>query len=151
MKLYSEKIIQGDCAQKVYRFPLKINILTTHKETNSLQPFVCKTCICFMVAKSYIYIYNTYSILYMHNKHILYARRGIKATPIPQKCYYPHSNIPGSVFAVVHHVIYVNQASGRDFFHNVKRMFLFFYDKWNKLLRNISLLCYNYKKKINKK
>ena len=137
--IYSPENI-GDCAQKVYRFPLEINTLTTHKETNSLQPFVCKTCICFMVAKSYIFIYNTYSILYMHNKHILYARRGIKATPLPQKCYYPP-------IVVVHHVIYVNKASDRDFFHNVKRMFLFFYDKWNKLLRNISLLCYNYKKK----
>ena len=33
----------------------------------------------------------------------------------------------------IDHVIYVNQA--RDFFRNVKKIFLFLYDKWNKLLR----------------
>ena len=73
-----------------------------------------------------------------------------QGNPHTQKeCFYPPlSKIPGSVFAVVHHVIYVNQASDRDFFHNVKRMFLFLYDKWNKLLQNINLLRYNYKKKL---
>ena len=43
--------------------------------------------------------------------------------------------------------VYVNNASDRDFFQNVKRMFLFLYDKWNELLQNISLLRYNFKNK----
>ena len=54
----------------------------------------------------------------MHNKHILYARGGIKATPYPKSATIPppHSNIPAeSVFAVVHHVIYVN--TGTCFIH----------------------------------
>ena len=97
-----------------------------------------------------LHVYNTYFILDTHNKHILYAEEASRQSPYPKRMLLPPplSKIPGSVFAVVHHVIYVNQASDRDFFHNVKRMFLFLYDKWNKLLRNINLLRYNYKKNL---
>ena len=93
-----------------------------------------------------LFLTRTTNTYYMQKRH--------QGNPHTQKeCFYPpppFSKIPGSVFAVVHHVIYVNQASDRDFFHNVKRMFLFLYDKWNKLLQNINLLRYNYKKKFKK-
>ena len=55
--------------------------------------------------KLHIYLQYIFYSLHAQQTHIMYARGGIKATPIPQKCSPPHSSIPVSVFAVVHHVI----------------------------------------------
>ena len=66
----------------------------------------------------------------MLNKHILYARRGIKATPIPPKCCKPPPPHP-------------------IFFHNVKRMFLFLYDNGTRYCKTLAYFITITKKKTS--